>query len=227
MKHAIIIFCMIFSMQSTFVYCTAGSSAKKQSLRSFNGTLISQENPDTPTQVMNIAIGREKESASTEHIVLFEKPKKHTAASDKNEIKLELDPHKELIVTYINLEEVSCIEVPHPHILWIYQANEKTVKSEFIELIITASAPQKKKMNYLLELGKKDTPRPIKLFCDEVDIPLESLEKNQSLETTTKKPKMCPLIDKKNMREQGVPFQAIKKLAIDGYCQKPLPNEQQ
>lgn len=217
---------LIISSLSITSDCTAtslGVATKKKDNVSFTGKLISQENPEKAIPVINIGFGRSKEEIKTEQIPLYEKPEKHaTPIAGINEIPLDFEPQKKLIVTWVDLVEISKIEVPFPNVTWTYQPNKSGSKIEYIELLITSNPPaagtSKNTTSYLLELGRQGTTRPMRLFCDSIDKELPSQKAGE--------PTFCTGVTKRDLREKGVPLQAIKELTIEGYCQKPLELDQ-
>jgi hypothetical protein len=207
-----------------------GNSVKKKDNVSFTGKLISQENPDKAIPVINIGFGRSKEEIKTAQIPLYEKPEKHASPiAGTNEIPLDVEPQKQLITTWIDLVEISKIEVPYPNVTWTYQTGKNNSKIEYIEIVITSNTqtpagPEQQattaptKTSYLIELGRQGTNRPMRLFCDSVDKELPVAK--------TGEPIFCTGITKRDLREKGVPLQAIKELTIEGYCHKPPEIEQ-
>lgn len=199
--------------------CTSVNQSKQKSSLNFTGKLISLANPDKAATIMNIGIGREKSSVKVDQIPVYEKPT--NAIAQNNEIKLEQAPETSLTISYLDLSKIKKIEVPSPDIIWTFQPSDKSPIVEFIELRVTE---RKKKLSFLLELGRKGTSRPTKLFCDAVDTNASPLKQKQAGDDDT--PQVCSIIDKKDLREQGVPFQAIKELVIEGYCQKPIEKKE-
>lgn len=222
----------LFAHQYNLYGTSVGQSNGNKSRLNFNGKLISHANPDKTITVINIGIGTYRDSAGHK-ITVYEKPDRHAPAHE-NAIKLEKDPEK-LIEYSLTLDEIKKIEVPDPDILWTFQKQREGKKRregpivEFIELRITSvtspdvTSPEKSTA-YLLRLGLRDTSHRVKLFCDAIDGELAVLEHmNAGMDgKKNEQPKMCPVIDRKILREQGVSFQAIKELKIEGYCQKPV-----
>ncbi len=126
----------------------------------FYGTLITWQG--TKYHVDNIAI-----VGKYRHIPMYDKPLKMpkkvktNTTNGKKEIPMTLDPHKELVTTKIDLDEISEIHVPRPHEVWIYQPKGKR-RYTYIEVEIISKNKERTKQSYLIDDN-------IKVTCDEIN----------------------------------------------------------
>ncbi len=181
----------------------------------FHGTLMSHENPKKVLNVTNIGIGKNRES--TQVVKLYEMPQK-PADTSKLKIIIPVNPYKELTTTDLDLMKIASIEVPETKPwIWNRPADDKrsapVIAYEFREIVVTWK--DSSKMHYLIELGTENTTTPLKVFCDIINEQAANAQKQDEAE-------FCTGIKKIDLKKNGAPFPAIKKLSVDGYCyEKP------
>jgi hypothetical protein len=150
---------------------------------SFYGTLITWQGETY--EVDNIGIG-----GKYRQIPVYDRPLNiphATLSPDKErEIKLPIDPRKDLITTKVDLAEIHEIRTPTPEIVWKYRQKKHQRVYEFVEIEITSNGKNRTKRSYLIE-------KEIKLTCDEKD------EKDEA-----------------GRVEKVVPMTAIKQLIVEG-----------
>ena len=103
-------------------------------------------------EVNHITIGENK----TKKIEVYELPKISVATPTVSvdqpniqEITLPANPATDLAVKYMNLNEITAIQVPHPTVSWVYQRKKGYRKNEYIEIIITSK--NQTQTSYLIE----------------------------------------------------------------------------
>ena len=107
--------------------------------------------------------------------------------------------------------------------MWHYKPEDSAYSVEYIEVIITSKNDDLR--HYLLELGRQDTKRPMKVFCSSMhkEIPIVPQNTDTDVGAIGKEHLFCRGVRISELEEKGVPFPAIKELSIDGYCHRP-PN---
>ena len=206
-----IVFCSLLLLPFPFLYGWQSPTTKGEQ-PIFFGTLISQEGHTF--NVTNVSIGRSRTEQTK--IMLYEKPKNLSVLPKKYEINV--NPSEDLTTVTLELQKIRKIEVPEPHTTWTW-TNDETKRSikmtyEYIELIITWVTGSA--VHYLLELGSRDTRRPVKIFCDVIDKKIASTRQDGTL--------FCPGIKKVDLRKKGAPFQSIKELKLEEPCYKVPEN---
>ncbi len=179
----------------------------------FFGVLTSQEG--NVFTVTNISVGRS--ASSRDKIMLYEMPKDMKASAKGNVIPV--NPDEDLTTAQLELLKIKKFEVPHPHSLWTWKNPDSkravSIPREYIEVVITWRSGSA--VHYLLELGPEDTRRPVKIYCDVVDKPIQGIRQDGTL--------FCPGLKKADLRRKGAPFPSIKTLVLDEPCFK-VPTEQ-
>ncbi|EKD48463.1 MAG: hypothetical protein ACD_64C00301G0001 [uncultured bacterium] len=174
----------------------------------FFGTLTSQEG--NVFNVTNVTVGHS--ASSPEKVILYEMPKSLKESANGN--MLTVNPDENLTTAQLELLKIRAIEVPYPNVMWKWKNPESTrataMAKEYIEVIITWASGSK--VHYLLELGLEDTKRPLKIFCDVVDKPLQGKAQDGTL--------FCPGINKTDLHKKGAPFPSIKILKLEEPCFK-------
>lgn len=166
--------------------------------------------------IQNIKIGKDREAAHIKHIIMYDKPKDYISP-EKNIITLTNDP---VSMTYseISLNEIDTIEVPNPEVSWIYKKDNAKYGIEYKEVTVTHK--DKKKGSYLVELGRQDIPRKVKLFCS---VRHTYKKENNKLDVQeTGNGLFCKGVSLDELEEKGIPLQAIKKVTIEGFCHQIL-----
>ncbi|HXW86488.1 MAG TPA: hypothetical protein VEK38_04060 [Candidatus Bathyarchaeia archaeon] len=126
----------------------------------FYGTLKTWQG--TEYHVDNIAI-----VGKYRHIPMYDKPQKEpkktktNTTTGKKELSLSLDPHAELVITKIDLDEISEIHVPFPNEIWVYAPKGKR-KYNYVEVIIISKNAERTQKRYLVD-------STIKVTCDEIN----------------------------------------------------------
>lgn len=207
-----IISCMFITLALTPT-AHAWKSTEAQGERPiFFGVLTSQEG--NVFSVTNISVGR---SASTrDKIILYEMPKDMKASAKGNVIPV--NPDEDLTTAQLELLKIKKIVVPHPRTLWTWKDPDSkrsvSIPREYIEVVITWRSGSA--VHYLLELGPEDTRRPVKIYCDVVDKPIQGIRQDGTL--------FCPGLKKVDLRRKGAPFPSVKTLVLDEPCFK-VPTE--
>ncbi len=208
-----IISCMFVTLALTQT-AHAWKSTETQGERPiFFGVLTSQEG--NIFSVTNISVGR---SASAQiKIMLYEMPKTMKASAKGNIIPV--NPDEDLTTAQLELLKIKKFEVPHPRTLWTWKDPDSkravSIPREYIEVIITWRTGSA--VHYLLELGPENTKRPVKIYCDVVDKPIQGIRQDGTL--------FCPGLKKVDLRRKGAPFPSVKTLVLDEPCFK-VPTEQ-
>jgi hypothetical protein len=201
------------AMQTALVVAWSGEDKKIDQSLDFYGVLISRQ--DHVEKVNNIRIGRDRDSAKTHKISMYEKPTSAPQIGPKGEMMLQADPKTDLIESFIDLSEITSIAVPNPKAVWHYKPSKSSFSIEYIEIVIMFKNGDTK--NYLLELGREDSRNPIKVFCS-------SVHESKATATTTflqkESPLFCKGIRTNELEDKGVPFAAIKELKIEGPCHR-------
>ncbi len=116
----------------------------------FYGTLTTQQ--DNTFKVDEISIGKAKK---TKQIPMYERPKKKgKIQKNGNKIMLIINPKTDLAITYIDLNEVSEINIPKPDEKWVYKKEKGYREIEYIEIVVISKNIRKTKNRYLI---KRDT----------------------------------------------------------------------
>lgn len=123
--------------------------------------------------------------------------------------ELNLNPATMLRVEYIDFNEVESIEVPKPDELWTYKIDKKAYQIDYLEVALKHKGSTKAR-SLLLELGRSDSQRPMKLFFSQLS--------DQAQQMPQGKEEFCPGVKKEDLLESGMPLQALKKIVITGYC---------
>lgn len=204
------------ALHTALIVAWSGEDKNAQSL-DFYGEIISRQNQ--MEKVNNIRIGRDRDSAKTQKISMYEKPNSTQQEGPKGEIMLQVDPKTALIESFIDLSEITSIGIPSPKLVWHYKPAKSSFAVEYIETTITFKNGDTK--SYLLELGREDSRNPVKIFCSSVHEPKDAEPEMVQKEA----PLFCKGIRTNELEEKGVPFAAIKELKISGYCQKVILQE--
>lgn len=200
------------ALHTALAFSWSGDDKKTGQNLDFYGELESQQGH--VEKVNNIRIGRDGDSAKMKQISMYEKPKGEQQKDRNENILLSVNPHSDLIQSMIDLDEINAIEVPHPKTTWRLKTDRSNYAVEYIEVVITAKNGDV--THYLLELGREDTKRPTKVFCS-------SVHRNQDVDENgmQAQPKLfCTGVSIHELEEKGVPFPAIKRLHIEGYCHR-------
>jgi hypothetical protein len=160
---------------------------------------------------------RKSETGKMQQVTFYEKPLDASSfkqgETPKNgttlSYELTVNPVKMLRTIYIDFNEVESVEVPMPDTLWTYNPDKKPYQIDYLEVIIKEKGSSRTR-NVLVELGRSDSPRPLKLFFSELK------EQAQQVAQTTNE--FCQGIKKEDLDESGIPLQALKKVVITGYC---------
>lgn len=158
----------------------------------FYGELISQQ--DSTYKLINIKIGRDKDSAKTKKILVYERPTQYANPMPfqdrpgNEEIILTKDPSTDLVKTLLDFTEIKGLSFEQPQVIWTFQKTPKHRKLEFIELVVF-------KQNNTQEHFLID--RDLQLFADTIE----------------KKPSP-------GSEQKEFPFPAIKKLTLYGFYNK-------
>jgi hypothetical protein len=211
MKRCIYFILLISSL--SFIPLHAWKSEETKGDRPiFLGTLTTQEG--NTFNVTNITIGRNH----TDHakIILYEKPQ-NLAPSEKGNI-IPVNPLVDLTTAVLELQKISQITVPEPHVIWKWIKDESKRSSklayEYIEIMVTWRSGST--VSYLLELGPENTRRPLKIFCDVIDKKMEGVKQEGTI--------LCQQIQKIDLRKKGAPFPSIQSLKLDEPCYR-IPKE--
>lgn len=146
-------------LATSIIECTSFGSGTTKDLKqpvNFSGRLTTHQGQEYV--VDNISV-----DTKCKQIPMYDKPLNHTEVVTNNDTKqqeIKLDDNPADDITKINLDDVSQINVPFPHIIWYYQKKERHPRQEFIEVEVISKSNTKR--SYLL-----DPKTPI--YCDEID----------------------------------------------------------
>jgi len=162
---------------TNMIECTSFGSSTTKDLKqpvNFSGILTTHQGQEYIVDNLSI-------DTKCKKIPMCSKPSNHTEATLNNEtkqqeIKLETNPADD--IGTIDLDEISKINVPSPHIIWYFQKKERLPRQEFIEVEVITKSDTKR--SYLL-----DPKTPI--YCDEIDAagPQEKTVRLLALKTLT------------------------------------------
>lgn len=186
-------------------YCMKTGEVKGER-PTFFGTLTTLEG--NVFNVTNLSIGRSR--GIQEKILLYEKPK-NLAPSQAGNI-LPVNPSRDLTTATLELQKISKISVPEPRTIWKWQVTQPNrqiaTTHDYIELLVTWRSGST--IPYLLELGLENSRRPVKVFSDVIDKKMAGKIESGA--------RVCPGINKDDLRKKGAPFQAIQELIIQEPC---------
>lgn len=198
------------------LYAWSGKEDAEGKNINFYGVLETHEGQTW--NIQNIKIGKDRNAAHVKHIIMYDKPKDYIS-HEKNIVILTNDP---VSMTYseISLNEIDTIEVPNPEVSWIYKKDNGKYGIEYKEVTVTHK--DKKKGSYLVELGRQDIPRKIKLFCSIRHAYKKDDKTKTSDAAETGNGLFCKGIHVDELEEKGIPLQAIKKVTFEGFCHQIL-----
>ena len=130
---------IILSIASIVLLANWGSSEQStdgplKNKLNFAGKLTTQQDESYPVE--NISLGR-----IFKQIPMYELPKKLNQKTKQ----LSVNPQKDLVITKIDLSEVSELRIPHPDTIWFYQKKKGHRKNEYIEMVVISNDTKKNK----------------------------------------------------------------------------------
>ncbi len=133
----------------------AGTSVEKKQKTNFYGTLETQQG--NTTNVENISIeGKYKQIPVYERPQDVDKEKITTKKRQKvsiEEIPLDIDPSSDLVVTYIDLNEIKEIKVPNAHQQWVYRRDDSKRALYYVEISVISKGGSQ--TSYLISRSTK------------------------------------------------------------------------
>lgn len=209
---------LLFFLTTGMMHGWGGKELKDGKGINFFGMIETHDGQEWDIQ--NIAIGRDRSEARHKSITMYDKPQIDTQEEGGKRI-LSKAPGT-LSYSEIDLNEIKEINIAPNPIIWLYKKQGARYGIEYIEVTITHK--DGKQSPFLIELGREDLPKKTKVFCS-----IRHTKDNQKtpvIPTENKDDLFCKGIKMDELEEKGIPFQAIKKLTIQGFCHQIVVNSQ-